>query len=369
MKRSLATVAAASILLAGCSSAPPSAETPSAEPTTPATCAPVPAADMTTPDGWIGFAAEHLDAVSFVVDDGLGHTTEHDADTDHPLASAVKVVHLGAYARAVADGTLDPDERIPVAEWQRWYAPGTDGGAHIAALNRLGIANDGTSPTDPAATVRLDDMVSTMVRDSDNGVPDYLRHRLGDDALRDAATAGGWNDFTPPTLVGVGLGALDPAVDTNDLWSLAQRFAFDADFRATFGTNVRPRSEAELVTYFDRVGPTGTAAELARFHTSVADGSYGAGVEVVRRHLEWQAPPADAGFVAMGFKGGNLPGILTHGFEFRRADGAPAVVVWLNHDLTPSQYESAMTNLPQHQLLLLEAATDPTTVEQLTCIS
>lgn len=365
MMRTLTAVTAASILLAGCSSAPPS----TAEPTSTTTCAPAPVADMTTPDGWIGFAAEHPESVSFAVDDGLGHTAEHDADTPHPLASAVKVVHLGAYARAVADGTLDPDERIPVADWQRWYAPGTDGGAHIAALNRLGIANDGTSPTDPAATVRLDDMVTAMVRESDNGVPDYLRYRLGDDALRDAAAAGGWSDFTPPTLVGVTLGALDATVDTDDLWSLAQRFAFDADFRATYGTTARPRDETELLTYFDRFGPTGTAAELARFHTAVADGSYGSGVDTVRRHLEWQDPPADAGFVAMGFKGGNLPGVLTHGFEFRRADGAPAVVVWLNHGLTAAEYESATTNLTQHQTLLLEAAADPATVGRLACIS
>ncbi|MGB7363474.1 MAG: serine hydrolase [Rhodococcus sp. (in: high G+C Gram-positive bacteria)] len=362
MIKMLVAATAASALLTGCAGA--------ATPSTPASvaaCTVPPAANLATSEGWIGFAAAHKESVAFSFDDGRGTVASHRADRDQPLASAVKVVHLAAYAQAVTAGTLDPDEQIPIIDWQRWYAPGTDGGAHIAALDRLGIANDGTSPLDPAATVRLDDMVTAMVRESDNGVPDYLRHRLGDDSLRKAAAAGGWRDFDPPTLVGTALGALDARVDTDRLWNLAEDFAFDMQFRASFGVDAPQRDESDLFGYFDTVGPRGSASELTAFYTSIADGSFGPGVDIVRRQLEHQQPPE--GFVAMGFKGGNLPGILTNAFEFRRADGSPAVAVWLNRELTEPQYRSALENLRDHQALLLEAVADPATLERLACVS
>ena len=360
----MSSLTVTALVATGCASAEPATAAPSPAPAD--DCPAPPAAGFDTPDGWIGLAAERPEDIAFVVDTGDSSVAAR-ADRDQPLASAVKVVHLVAYARAVADGTLDPDEQVPVLDWQRWYAPGTDGGAHIAALNRLGIPNDGTSPLDPAATVRLDDMVSAMVRESDNGVPDYLRYRLGDDALRAAASAAGWTDFTPPTLVGTNLGALDPTVDRDDLWSLAQRFAFDADFRAGYAQNVTPPDEAAILAYYDRYGPRGSADDLARVYRAVADGSLGAGVDDVRRQLEWQSAPEP--FTAMGFKGGNLPGVLTHGFEFRGDDGRTAVVVWLTHGLDAADYGAAMENLAAHQQLLVDAATDPAVVPRLACVA
>lgn len=363
MIRTVTVLTALSAVLAGCTAATPDSD--SASDTT--VCSAAPAADVTTLDGWIGLAAENPDTVSFSVDDGRGTTAVHAADRDQPLASAVKVVHLGAYARAVASGVLDPDEQVPVSEWQRWYAPGTDGGAHIAALDRLGIAHDATVALDPAATVRLDDMVSAMVRESDNTVPDYLRYRLGDDALRDAAAAGGWTDFEPPTLVGTTIGVFDRDVPADQLWPLAQRFAFDTDFRATYGQDSAPTTESDLVDYFDRVGPRGSAADLARFYGAVADGSFGPGVDDVRRQLEYQEPPN--GFTAMGFKGGSLPGVLTQAFEFRRSDGSDAVAVWLTSGMDTAEYTAAVSNLAAQQGLLLQAVSDPATLERIACVS
>ena len=67
------------------------------------------------------------------------------ADTPLDVASAAKIIHLLAYADAVADGTLRPDTQVPVAEWEAFYLP-LDGGAHAAALDRLGIDSPGTVP-------------------------------------------------------------------------------------------------------------------------------------------------------------------------------------------------------------------------------
>lgn len=360
--RTAVLVVATSIALTGCSAAGSEPV-----PTTETNCAPTPAADLTTPDGWIGFLAENPDAASVVIDDGTGSALVHDGDRDRPLASAVKVVHLGAYARAVADGSLDPNEQVPVADWQRWYVPGTDGGAHVAALTRLGIANDGTSPSDPAATVRLDDMVTAMIQESDNAVPDYLRHRLGDRALLDAADAGGWSDFRVPSLVGTVLGTLGLPETSGDPWDLAQRWAFDVPFRASI---VAPSADADPFAFLAENGPRGSANDLSAWYRSVVDGTFGAGVADVRRILEYQpAPdgPAAAGFDSMGFKGGNLPGILTQAFEFRRDDDTGTTVVWLTSGLDEADYLDAMAGVAPQQQLILDAATDPAVVERIAC--
>ncbi|MDI9972136.1 serine hydrolase [Rhodococcus sp. IEGM 1307] len=139
----------------------------------------------------------HPDDVAFVVDDGRGRTVEHRAGDTVPLASAIKVVHLATYARAVAPGELDPAEPVPLPEWKRWYLPNTDGGAHPKALQRLGV-------TEPDDTVTLEQMVTAMIQESDNAVPDYLRDRLGDAALADAARRTLEWQPAPPGLDGLG---------------------------------------------------------------------------------------------------------------------------------------------------------------------
>ena len=141
-----AVAATAALVAGGCAADTDDTATPPSA--TEAACAPAPAPDTTTADGWLGWIDAHPDDVALAVDDGTGTVVEHRSDEAQPIASAVKVVHLAAYARAVADGSLDPNEAVPVADWERWYLPGTDGGAHEQALARLGVTPDGTAPLD-----------------------------------------------------------------------------------------------------------------------------------------------------------------------------------------------------------------------------
>jgi len=328
-------------------------------------CETAPAADVTTAEGWIGYLAEHPDTVALALDDGAGGTLGHRADEQHPLASAVKVVHLAAYARAVADGDLDPAEPVPLADWERWYLPGTDGDAHPRALERLGVS-DPASPARPGVTVRLDDMVSAMIRESDNAVPDYLRDRLGDEALRQAAARGGWDGFEPPTMLGTTIAMFDPALDDRDaVWEAARRYATDPAYREQI---LQTPVAGDVFTRMDRIqrfGNTGSAVQLAALHRSVAEGSFGAGADLARAHLEWQqaAPP---GFEGLGFKGGSLPGILTDAFAFRRADGTVATAVILTAGMAPEEYAEATASYA-HQQLLVAATTDPDVRERIRC--
>lgn len=329
-------------------------------------CVPVTSTDLATADGWLAMITQSPDSVGLYFDDGRGRVVEHRADEQQPLASAVKVVHLAAYARAVSGDELDPDEQIPLLDWERWYVPGTDGGAHPAALERLGVANDGVSATDPDATVRLDDMVTAMIQESDNAVPDYLRYRLGDDAIADAAAAGGWTDFEVPSLVTSILAVFEPSLGQGDRWETANKWAFDQQFRQ------RASAELALPSYDEQkmrvaeefVG--GSAAQLNSLYRAIADGGYGDAGDVVLRHLEWQ--PAPDGVVGLGFKGGSLPGVLTQAFEVRREDGTVGTAVWLIDDIPAESYDAALSGFDHQQELIVDALTSPTELDRIACV-
>ncbi|WP_241385567.1 serine hydrolase [Rhodococcus sp. CH91] len=358
MPNRIATAVAATsvvIALAGCGQngePEPQAFAPTGE------CASPPAADPSTAAGWIGWIAENRDSVALVVGDGNGTVYEHRADEQQPLASAVKVVHLAAYARAVAAGELSPDERVPLADWERWYLPGTDGDAHPRALERLGVSG-------PDATVTLDEMVSAMIRESDNAVPDYLRDRLGDDALREAAAQGGWDGFEPPTMLGTMLAMFDRSLgDSEASWDAARRYASDPARRAEIQQIPLTGDPFADIDRIQRFGNTGSAADLTALHDAIADGSFGPGADLARAHLEWQ--PAPPGFAGLGFKGGSLPGILTEAFALRRDDGTTATAVLLTSGMPEDDYAAALGSFA-HQELLLTAASDPGVLERIRC--
>ncbi|MBJ7353096.1 MAG: serine hydrolase, partial [Rhodococcus sp.] len=146
MRRStwISTACAAALLVGGCATDTDATATTATTTPTPDSCAPVTSTNLATEDGWIGLIDQAPDTVSLVIDDGRGRTVEHRADQEQVLASAIKVVHLAAYAQAVANGTIDPNEQVALSDWERWYVPGTDANAHPKALTRLGIANAGT---------------------------------------------------------------------------------------------------------------------------------------------------------------------------------------------------------------------------------
>jgi len=81
--------------------------------------------------------------VTLVIDDGRGAVVAHRPDVQVPSASASKVLHLAAYATAAAQGGLGPQQQVRIADWERWYVPGIDGGAHPMALDFLQMPHDG----------------------------------------------------------------------------------------------------------------------------------------------------------------------------------------------------------------------------------
>lgn len=104
----------------------------------------------------------------------------HNADEPLVVASMMKTAVLAAYAEMVVNGEMNPDEPVPVADWERFYLPGSDGGAHAAGLRRLGLATDELGfAVEQTAVVSLDALATIMMHNSGNAATDYLLQRVG----------------------------------------------------------------------------------------------------------------------------------------------------------------------------------------------
>lgn len=279
------------------------------------------------PDDWLSWFRANRRHVAVALDDGRGGRVAHRAFEPQPLASAVKVVHLAGYAKAVATGAVNPDDQVRVGDWEQYYL-GLDGGAHQASLRALGIPfSNGATADDPQHRVSLDDLVTSMIRYSDNAATDFLRHRLGVGALRSAAARHGWPGAPVPEILGDVLRLV-----------LGRPVSVEQYLRD-------PQLQLEVIGRFPDIPSTyegqrpwarttwaGTAAGLNRAHRSLA------GVDLARGHLErvlsGNLPPGVAG---IGFKGGSLAGILTVGMSVRWEDGRVGSAAVLTREVDEQQ--------------------------------
>lgn len=344
--------AAAVLGVTGCGSAP-------AGETLAATPPPVP---IDGPGPLIDWIALNRDNVSLLVDDGRGAVFTHLADRTRPIGSAVKVSHLAAYAQAVAAGTFDPAGPVSVADWERWWVPGSDGGAHQPALESLSVTSEGT--------VTWDDLAAVMIDFSDNAATDLFRATLGDQALIDAAAAGGWAGLDVPSIAGEALlaGGTVPIEPDRRTQSLAAATAYadgDPTWRAVAATYTQPLPEvtpedaaaafAQVVDFYDGAW-SATVTQLAALHRAAATDELGGDASaIMRRHLERiLAPKVQPGVLGFGQKGGSLPGVLSNAFTVRREDGSVGVSVISLSRLPQQVYleaPSAMLLLSQNALL------------------
>ncbi len=327
-------------------------------------------ADTSTAAGWLGYLAAHRSDVGLLVDDGRSGVLRHRSWVPSPTASAVKVLHLAAYADAVDRGRLDPTQRVPVAAWEAWYLPGLDGGAHVQALGALGVPVRGGAAADPSTTVTLDDLVTAMIRFSDNAAADYLRDLLGDWALRWAARTVGWFRPALPSFLGSAILLLRPDAAHRDHRAdaelqLAKRFSRDAAFRA----GIRALPVPDLQTqqrWADRTSAASPAA-LTALHRRLS-GRGGdpdrPGSALARQHLEW--PPAPPGAIGLGAKGGSYPGIITEGLTLRRTDGTTASAMLMVRRMPSAEWSSALQSFA-HQELLLAAMQDKAVLDRVGC--
>lgn len=104
------------------------------------------------------------------------------ADRPQVLASTFKTLVLIAYAQAVADGALSPDDTVTKEEWARYFAGGT-------------TLQQSWSDLGSPDRVRLDDLARVMILNSDNQAPDlFLASLLKKKAVKQATNLFDWHD-------------------------------------------------------------------------------------------------------------------------------------------------------------------------------
>lgn len=291
-----------------------------------------------------------------------------------PLASVVKVIHLVAYAEAVADGRLDPTSTVMLDDLEAFYLPNIDLGAHTRAVTQL--EDEGRIFGNPPA-VLLDAVPGMMIAQSSNAATDYLHLLIGQRELEETAVALGLNNQTAPCPF---LGQFlimgnhvfkhnnsyqaweeylaDPARYGQDAMLLTEAFSSDPQFRQTAiewrRQTRQPNGQTQRLfsQSFNAHGSAGEYAQLmariAQNGLSNADSSFTA-----RRFLEWPMRFADnqALFSNLGYKNGSLPGILTTVYyAYPQSGGNPVVVALFYRDLEGRTYQQWRDNLAHDEL-------------------
>lgn len=254
------------------------------------------------------------------------------ADTLRPLASTVELQVLLGYGALVARGELQPDTTVSLPEWERYWLPRTDGGAHeysVRALEAQGAVNQGS--------VQLEDLALMMARYNDDAAADYLMNLLGRERVDALPMQLGMPDEEPAWPLSGQLMSWqnttlsEPAAELEkrysalprrtyaDLaWQLAaaleapERAAKERERLQDDGLTLRLSEQALLTRVTSPRGRARAYAQLmARVATSEVEGA-----ELAREALGWplQNPEVKENFDSVGTKPGSLPGLLTSAY-------------------------------------------------------
>ncbi|GII91614.1 serine hydrolase [Sinosporangium siamense] len=313
-----------------------------------ATAAPTPAPtgtaapELKTPDDVLAYLAANKDDTALL---HLPHL-DHNEDRWFSFASTFKIFHLAAYVTAVDKGKINPNEKVPVKTWNAYHIPGTDGGAHEAALKRL---KAGT-------TVTIDEMVSAMITESDNAAADYLRARLGERALIAAAKAAGGP--APRRVDSVNGNVLRLAGCKQSPDVCLKRYVAKGG-SSTTPTLARWEEQAALFHKLTRTTPE----TLNKLINAIAKKKYVSekASELARKHLEWpmrQEAPLPPQLKVYGGKGGALAGVLTEAAYYITPEGDVRTMVLAMNNMPPTTWASALTSYA-HQAFMIRVALDP----------
>ena len=280
-----------------------------------------------------------------------------------PLAATFKLVLLAAYAEETANRRLDPQELIPVSELERFYLPGTDGGAHDEFLKAQGSAT----------RLELDTVVTGMLSYSSNAAADYLLSRLGAVDFPALYQHLGLEQTDPPfSYLGLylfiknhetGLYAeeeLTPAELRAEQARLAHLFATDPAWRAAEVSFIsKPTNAAPLNIQKEaiaRAGMRGSARDLSRLLLAAygADSPLSAEArQRMRTQLEWPSrlhPENRETFQTLAATSGAWPGVLTSAWYAESLSGQPRILVVLYRNLPDDFWNTWVTTFSHQQL-------------------
>jgi D-alanyl-D-alanine carboxypeptidase len=311
-------------------------------------------------------------------------------NADKPLvvASTMKIIILAAYADAVAQGELDPDEQVTIAELERYYLPGTDGGAHVAGLKSLGLAADvGGFARDQSAKIALDDIARIMIDNSGNAETDYLIGRLGVERIASVMVLAKLENHTPlQPVLGITLALFNheaPLIDTEQLQALIDAVS-NGDFSVLESlmdlylnnpgwraAQIAFMQSDEFLNIAGQMGwagqmatsqlfPKGTGREYARLMAKIASDQFISPDVSFRIQQKLESVPSDWPLRLLfhrryGAKDGVTAGVQTLAYyavpKYGRLAGRSRVVVVLTNELP---YETWQTQMQAQGIYLLQ---------------
>lgn len=299
---------------------------------------------------WIEWLARHREHVSLYADDGRGHRLALRPNRLVAMASAYKSIHAATFAGS----GVNPQRRIRIRDWEAYFLPGMDGDAHPKSLEMLGIPVNGRYAADPDQLVPLDWVVQAMMIQSDNSAADYLHDLLGVPALQRTAARGGWPNAEMATELGDMLRLWWPG--TSD--QLAQRFLVDAQFRTKALARLSDVPDNDALLTWTPTTHRGSALDLASLFRAIATGRI-PGRHYLELSTQGGTLPDELG---IGYKGGQLPGLLNMGLYLRRADGTVVTVAILVAGLSWDDYVTLGTGVGDYSVQIgLGLLRDPET--------
>lgn len=284
------------------------------------------------------------------------------ADTQMPLASVSKLIHLVAYAEAAAAGQIDPTSIVTVEEIERYYLPNYDLGAHNRALDEL---EDQERLLANPTRMQLEDVPWMMTRFSSNAATDYLHMLLGQARIEQTAVSLNLTQQTAPcTWVGQFLAmgnhtrqgfsdrqAVLNYVENPELYGaeaalFADAYSSSDTFRRednNWHTQTRRPSVDTQRLFANQLNAHGTPREYANLMARIAQNglSNPESSFLARRYLEWPMIFLDNQdyFSNLGYKNGALPGIVTTVYyAYPKGENAPIVVALFYKDLPQRTY-------------------------------
>ena len=296
------------------------------------------------------------------------------ADIPMPLASVVKIIHLVAYAEAVAAGQLNPLSAVSLAELENYYLPRSDLGAHQRAVAEL--AENGRTFADPPQIV-LDEVPWLMIRHSSNAATDYLHRLLGQAVIEQTAISLGLTSQTAPCpflgqflamsnhvrtanndLLALEAYLADPLLYGQEVILLTDAFVTNEQFRAdeiAWLADQRPSSSSTQEFFTAHLNAQGSARDYAALMARLAQNglSNGESSFIARRFLEWPMhfEVNQEQFYNLGYKNGRLPGSLTTVYyAYPVGEATPIVIALFYRNLPNALYRNWRNSLPHDEL-------------------
>jgi D-alanyl-D-alanine carboxypeptidase len=314
----------------------------------------------TTPAKLLSWIASHRSNVGLVVlPDGVSSPlVSLNASELFPLASTRKVLILGAYAEAVAAGRLSPSERVAMTALDRWWWPGTDGGAHpraVADWRARDVLVNGSVP--------LDAVAAAMTRWSDNAAADYLLSRVGGPtAVALFARRAGMTSQQP----------VWPIIGEFIAWSTDAGAWLDSDAQGRLQLAGRaagkPFRALSLPTGDEafslaETDSAGTPADWAGAMQAIATGRVlpPKVTALMQPILDWPRDASAANaerFAAYLTKGGSLPGVLTEASYIRMVGQPSGTSIALFFRDLPKDVFASMSTTFVHQQFMVQLAGD-----------